>query len=878
MTEPLPLESEDTQGDLTARVYEHARTLSLRERNAFLEEVCRGNEELRSELDSLLEHAEAGEHFIERLGEIVTSSTLAPSFKIAHYEILSCIGVGGMGAVYRARDTRLQRDVALKFLPAHLRASPNAGEQQLLAEARIAAALEHVNVCTVHEIGETDRGQPFIAMTFYEGETLRERLSHGPLPLQDVIDIARQTARGLSVAHARGIIHRDVKPGNVMLTMDRTVKLLDFGLAEVIDSSEAIPGYAPGTIAYMSPEQTRGDAVTVQSDLWSLGVVVYEMVTGMQPFRGENQGAVREAILDQTPASLAASRAEAPERLQRIVDRLLEKKPEDRYSTAADLLRDLDLTASGILTTPGSRWVRHSPNKRRALLILVGSFAAVLAMAALWRATRDDGLASASRTGTMAVETPNGTLPQAEKTIAVLPFTNVSRDPEEDYLSDGLTEELIATLSKMSTMRVVARTSAFAFKDEKRDIREIGRVLSASRILEGSVQKVGEHIRVRAQLINAADGLPVWSETYDRRFVDVFAIQADLATRIATALQTELTTEDRNRLARRATASPGAFALYLKGRYFWHKRTRASYGRAIEHFKAAIEIDPQYAAPHAGLAAVYSQQGMSGDLSPAESQRLTKGSALRAIELDESLAEAHSVLGVYFHNHEWNMDAAQREHRRAVALEPGNPTVRNYYGNFLRSFGRLDEAVEQQSLAVELDPLAPAFSETLAFTLLRAGKLNEAYDRVQDALELDSTYWRAHAVLGNIYEAMARPDDAVRAFERANVLAGAPRTRSDIARVLARTGRETEARALVATLQAAAARNGAYDPAVASALLALGDRDAAQAWLEQGYRRRNPHLTAIGGDPRFLPFENDPRFKDLARRVGVRGPRGAQQE
>jgi len=402
--------------------------------------------------------------------------------------------------------------------------------------------------------------------------------------------------------------------------------------------------------------------------------------------------------------------------------------------------------------------------------------------------------------------------------------------------------------------------------------------LSASRILEGSVQRVGEQIRVRAQLINAADGLPVWFETYDRRFSDVFAIQTDLATRIASALQSELTNEDRSRLARHATTSPEAFSLYLKGRYFWHRRTRASYRRAIEHFKAAIEIDPRYAAPHAGLAAIYSQQGMNGDLSPAESQRLTRVSTLRALELDEGLAEAHSVLGVYFHTYEWKLDAAEREHLRAVALEPGNPTVRNYYGNFLRSLGRVDEAIEQQSIAVQLDPLAPAFSETLAFTLMRAGRVNEAYDRVQDALELDSTYWRAHAVLGSIYESMARPDDAVRAYERANVLAAAPRTLADIARVFARTGRETEARALIATLQAAATRDRKYEPAVATTLLALGDRDAAYAWLEEGYRMRHPHLSGMAGDPRFLPFQNDPRFIDLLRRAGVTRPRGAQQE
>jgi TolB-like protein/DNA-binding SARP family transcriptional activator/Flp pilus assembly protein TadD len=462
--------------------------------------------------------------------------------------------------------------------------------------------------------------------------------------------------------------------------------------------------------------------------------------------------------------------------------------------------------------------------------------------------------------------------PAVAPTIAVLPFTNVGRDPEDEYLSDGLTEELISRLSRVPRLRVVARTSAFAFKNAKRDVRDIARALNVSTVLEGSVQTVGDQLRVRVQLINAADGFPIWSETYERKRADLLDLQTDVATRMATALEAALTAADRQRFVRRPTTKPEAFTLYLKGRHFWHQRTQASYERAIEHFERAIAIDSLYAAPYAGLAAVYTQQAMSQPPPTAEAARRARASAQTAIALDDGFGEAHSVLGLYLQAFEWDTEGAEREHLRAIALEPGNATAHTLYGLFLRSVGRVNEAVDQHTRAVELDPLSPALSEMLAFTLVQAGRSTEAYRRVQDAIEIDSTYWRAHAVLGLVHEITGRPGDAVHAYERANVLAGGSthRTAADLARVFARLGRHREARALVATLQAEAARSGNYEPSVATALFALGDRAAADAWLEQAYVRRHTDLAFIGGDPRFASLERDPRFIDLLRRVGAR--------
>jgi serine/threonine-protein kinase len=459
-----------------------------------------------------------------------------------------------------------------------------------------------------------------------------------------------------------------------------------------------------------------------------------------------------------------------------------------------------------------------------------------------------------------------------EPTIAVLPFVNLGRDAEDEYLGDGLTEELISQLARVARLRVVARTSAFAFKNQNRDVREIARALNVATVLEGSIQTEGNQLRVRAQLINAADGFPIWSETYERERADLLDIQTDLASRMAAALQAELTTADEQRLARRPTTSPEAFTFYLKGRHFWHQRTRASYARAIEHFERAIAIDSLYAAPYAGLAAVYSQQAMALPPPAIEAARQARSAAQRAIELDDSHGEAHSALALYLQAFEWDTEAAERAHLRAVALEPGNATVRTLYGLYLRSVGRVNEAVDQHTRAAELDPLSPALSEMLAFTLVRAGRPAEAYRRVKDAIELDSTYWRAHAVLGYVHEISGRLDDAIHEYDRANVLAGGAthRTAADIARVLARMGRRSEARALVDTLRSEAARSGTYEPSVATALLALGDRAAAHAWLQEAYTRRHTHLAFIGGDPRFAALDRDPQFIDLLRRVGAR--------
>ena len=838
-------------------LFEGALAVPRGDRARFVVDACGDDAALAAELLSLLEHAEAGEQFFARLaGAMLPAPLGVPSTVCARYEIIGLIGAGGMGSVYRAHDTRLDRDVALKFLPPHLSLAPGA-EGQLLLEARAAAGLEHINICTVHEVGETDEGQPFIAMALYEGESLKERLTRGPLPPSEAIDIACQVARGLGAAHARGIVHRDVKPGNIVLTTDGTAKLLDFGLATMQDG-RVTTGMTPGTVPYMSPEQTRGQSVGPGSDLWSLGVVIYEMLSGIRPFQGENNHEIIDAIRHASVEPLPSVASGASASLDRIIERLLQKEPSHRHPSTDALLADLaeELSSPVSVATrppaPASRW------RRTAMLLMALS---AMGASAAWWLIHHAPYRRVVSGGTLSASMP--------RTLALLPFDNADRNPDADYLTQGLTQELTRSLSRLSSVRVVRRTSASTVTGTGRSLQEIGRLLNVNAVLAGELQNSNGRRRVSARLVDVADGAVLWSKTYEPGPADLIALPRELAVQIATALAIELSPVERGRIGRPGTRSHEALASYMKGRYFANQRNAAAYRLAIGYFAQAIAADSQYGAPWAGLAAVYSQQGMSGQLSPQEAQRLAKTAALRAVALDDASAEAHAILGVYLHDYAWSSQDAERELRRAIELDPGYALAHFYYSTMLRSVHRFDEAIAQLTIAIELDPLVPAFNETLGFTLIAAGRMDEALPRLRTALELDSTYWRAHAVLGYYFELTHRYEDAVREYERANQLAGptAHRTTADLARLAALTGRKDEAVRLVAMLQSRTARTAIYEPAVASAYHALGDDASAYNWLEHSYRQRQPELRFLIGDRRFQSMLGDPRFIALLGRL-----------
>jgi TolB-like protein/Tfp pilus assembly protein PilF len=818
------------------------------ERIPFLTNACADDIELRTELLSLLEHAEPAEKLFDTLAELAIPDLPPPSLQAGRFEIMECIGVGGMGAVYRARDARLERDVALKFVPGRADV-----DGRLLQEARAVAALEHPNICTVHEIAETADGRSFIAMTLYDGETLRERLTHGPLTVGDALEIAIQVARGLSAAHAQGVVHRDIKPGNIMVTSGGTVKLLDFGLATT-SKAGATAGAVPGTIPYMSPEQIRGETPGPQSDLWSLGVVIYEMLTGGRPFSGREQADRIEAILNETPKPLRSIDRRIPVALERMVARLLERDAAARYGTADELLRDLTHAQAAHNPPPVAALLQST---RARLFVLAGIAVLLLGGALVWR--QIEGRAA----GAGDAET---------KSIAVLPFQPAANDTAQHYLADGLREELTTVLSRLQALRVAGHGSVARFREDPPDFQTIGRALRVSSVLTGNVRRFGDSIRVLTELYSTADGSRTWANTYQLPLSNIVTLHNDVALRVATALNVPLSAAERSRLTQGTVVNSEAFAFYLRGRYFWNQRTASAYARAIEYFERALAQDSLFAPAYAGLASVYLQLGMSGQRPVAESAALARAAALRAVALADNSAEAHAVLALYLHGYAWDSQAAEREFKRALELDPGHPMTHQYYSTFLRSLRRFDEAIAHGKRAVELDPLMPGFSETLAFTLLRAGRTEAALQQIRSALELDSTYWRAHAVLGAIYENTQRSSEAIRQYQRANQLAGsaAHRTTADLARVLAVSGQAGTARQLLDSLRLVAARSGTYEAATATVLHALGEDDAAFQWLETAYQQRQPHLRFLDGDPRYAALARDARFNNLMQRIGVR--------
>ena len=856
--------------DRVERLFAQALELPQSNREPFINAECGEDTALAAELLSLLDHAVAGKQFFGRLAQVTKLPVLPSTIVAGRYELRGVIGTGGMGTVYRGHDTRLDRDVALKFLPPPFIVAADPAER-LLFEARAAAGLEHVNVCTVHEIGETDEGWPFIAMALYEGETLKERLAHGPLCETDAVDVAVQVARGLGAAHSRGIVHRDVKPGNVMLTTGGAVKLLDFGLATRPDAQLA-GGITPGTIPYMSPEQTRGETLGPESDLWSLGVVVYEMLTGVRPFSGNGNLEIVGRIRGADPEPLRNRAPTVSPSLERIVARLLEKQPERRYHDATELVADLmdeqPEAAARPLRASSSRRSRSFASLRMTIaqygdMLWVAPLTIVAVAGAAWWGTHHWSARASTAAGIAASSTP--------RTLAILPFANVDRNPDADYLSDGLTQELTKALSAVRAVRVVSRTSASRVDTSQQDVRQIGRALRADVLLIGRLHTSNAGLRISARLLDATNGNELWTKTYEGTSADIATLPREIALRIANALEAKMSPSERDRVGSTETKSQEALSLYLKGRYFANQRTATAFRLAIDYFDQAIAADSQYSAPWAGLARIYAAQGMSGQLTPTESRERARTAALRAIALDDSLAEAHAALAVYLQSYDWQTTATDREYRRAIELDPNYATARYNYANFLCAIGRYEESIAQHMTASELDPLVPAFSESIVFPLLRLGRTGEAFSRVRTALELDSTYWRAHAMLGNVFEATKRYDDAMNEYERANQLAGpsAHRTTADLARVLALTGHRDNARRLLSIVQTKATQNGVYDPSLATTLHALGDDAAAFAWLEHGYAQGHPEIPFIGCDTRYAPMSSDPRFRNLLERVGL---------
>ncbi|MCX6832172.1 MAG: protein kinase, partial [candidate division Zixibacteria bacterium] len=636
-------------------------------------------------------------------------TVLSKGTTIGHYRIVEKIGAGGMGEVYLAEDTELNRKVALKFLSPHLCQDADC-RTRFKREAQAAAKLGHSNIVAVHEVGE-HQGRPFFAMELVEGRSLDKIVAAGHLDEGEIVELALGICNGLRKAHESGVIHRDIKPSNIIVDRDGVPRVLDFGLAAVRDSDSLThTGSTLGTIGYMSPEQISGRSADVRSDLFSMGIVLYEMISGVNPFRRDNQAATLKAIVDDIPESLAHRRTGVSNELQRIVNKLLGKKPEHRYQTAVDVINDLAALRSG--------------------------------------------------------QPPVGIDQTPAPSVAVLPFANLSADPEQEYFCDGMAEEIITALTQIEDLRVIARTSAFAFKGKNEDIRDIGRKLDVTTLLEGSVRKAGTRLRITAQLINVADGSHLWSERFDRELEDIFAVQEEIAQAIVKKMELKLARKPDESLIRKRTENLEAYSLFLKGRYYWHQLTPEGWKLSLDCFRQAIAIDPEYAMPYIWIAIWYQSQAFWADISPNEAYTRSAEAMEQALRLDPNIAEVYIVRAVWRFEYEWNWEAAEGDFEKALGLGTTAALSHTNFSTLLIALRRFDEATQHAEIARKLDPLSSLICTWAALPPLNAGDYDTAIDLLDAAVKLDPTYWQPYFNLGMAYMGLSRIDDAIAVLQK----------------------------------------------------------------------------------------------------------------
>ena len=742
--------------------------------------------------------------------------TIAPGSRLGQYEIVSLIGAGGMGEVYKAQDTRLKRLVALKLLPPELTRDETA-KQRFLQEAQAASALDHPNICTIHEINETPDGQLYLVMAYYEGETLKEKIERGPLALDEAVDIAIQVGQGLAEAHSAGVVHRDIKPANVMLPKGAPVKIVDFGLAKLAGQVGLTQtGKTLGTVAYMSPEQARGREVDHGADLWALGVVLYEMLAGHRPFPGEHAQSVVYAILNTEVPPLPIARAEVPADLARAVGRALTKLRGDRQGSAEELVTEL-------------RAVKRA-----------------------W-----EGHATAELVGEKAVPS-----------IAVLPFANMSADPEQEYFCEGLAEELIDALARLDGLRVVAHTSAFQFRGKGHDLRQIGEKLKVKTVLEGSVRKAGTRLRINAQLINAEDGYHLWSERYDRQMDDVFAVQDAIARSVVEKLKVKLLGSQDAPVVKRPTENLEAYNLYLKARYYFVRQTREGLEKSLDCFNQALAMEPTYAPAHAGISVAQNTRAILSFAAPQDVMPRAKEAALKGLALDETVTDAHVALAVVLDCYEWNPAGAEQEYRRALELNPGNTLARSFYSHLLARAGRTDASVAEARQAIERDPLSVLHSYYFAVALVCGRRFEEAIAQAHAGIELEPNYHSSYWSLGWGLSATGRHEEAVEAFRRATTLVpDDPMSLAYLGWAVGLAGHRQEALTILADLERRRTQEYVAGSLMAAVCLGLGQHEQAISWLLKAFEERDNLLPYLNVWFAYDPLRSDPRFQALVRRM-----------
>jgi serine/threonine protein kinase/Flp pilus assembly protein TadD len=873
-----------------------------KEREQFVNESCKDDDDLRREVESLLSSSEAAGSFMQNpaMNEIAEAlaankEKLRVNESLNHYKILNLLGQGGMGEVYLAEDIRLERKVALKILPAAF-AQDKGRMRRFVQEAKAASALNHPNILTIYETGEFENTK-YIVSEYVEGETLSERLRREPLNLKAALDVAVQITSALQAAHNARIVHRDIKPDNVMIRPDGFVKVLDFGIAKLtekqsevnLDSEAATaikanttPGMIIGTANYMSPEQAKGNIVDARTDIFSFGLVLYEMLAGKRAFEGENAIEVISSILQTEPVPLSRLMPDVPHDIERIVGKALRKDCEERYQTAKDLLIDLKDARQELEFQKKFERSSAPPQEQLDTQII--------------NAATTDAAQTSSSAEQLIAEIKNHKLgfvlsvlvltgvglsywyfshrisnTKQIESIAIMPFVNQSGNADTEYLSDGMTETLISSLSQLPKLNVKARSSVFRYKGANTDLQQIAKELNVQAILNGRIVKRGGDLSLYVELVDVALDKVIWSQTYNRQMSNLVSLQSEVARDVSNNLRTKLSGADEQKLAKNYTANAEAYQLYLKGMYEWKKHTLEDLQKGIEYFNQAIELDPNYALAYQGLSGSYGVLG-NAYLPPNENFPKAKAYAAKALAIDDTLSEAHTAMGADRLLYDWDWAETEKEFKRAQILNPNYADAHQLYAAYLEAMGRFDEALVEANRAQELDPLSAMFSMEVGTTLYYARQYPEAIAQLEKTINLEPRYVEAYFYLGQAYEQKKMYAQAIATIQKGMTQAERhPQLIAALGHAYALSGERDKAQQALAELREMSKRRYVSPYLIAVVYVGLGDKEQAFAWLDKAVQDRSFFLIWLKVEQLFDPLRADPRFQDLLRRVGLMG-------
>jgi eukaryotic-like serine/threonine-protein kinase len=785
---------------------------------------------------------------------------------LGHYRILEKLGAGGMGIVYRAHDEQLDRDVALKIL-APRAVTDESSRRRFRKEALGLAKLNHPNIGMIHEFG-TENGIDFLVMELVAGKTLRDRLATGSLTEKETAALGAQIASALSEAHEQGLVHRDIKPSNILVTPKDQAKVVDFGLAGLLNQdgdklttqTTIDTERGAGTLPYMAPEQLRGDEADTRTDVYGLGCVLYEMATSQRAFRETLASRLIDSILHHSPVPPRALMPRMSSELERIILKCLEKDPENRYQSAKELALDLRQFGTPASSLPSTIAPSFHKNLKRPVKEIALAFTVLALLIGAWN--------FGNLRNRLAVRATQSSI----QSLAVLPFESLSGDPQQEYFVDGMTEAIITKLAQLNALKVISRTSVMQYKGTKKSLPEIGRSLHVDAVVEGSVLRSGDRVRISAELVEASTDRQLLAQSYERDIRDVLALQSEIAQAITKEIRIKLTSQEQARLVTTVPVDPRAFEACLKGRYFWNKRTAEGFFRGVEYFEQGITADDKYAPAYAGLADSYLMLAEYGLLPPNEALPKAKAAAAKALALDDTLSEAHTSLGSIAEDYEWDWVGAQREFRRAIELNQGSATAHQWYAEFLAAMGRFDEALSEISRAREIDPLSLIINSVMGEVLYESRQYDQAIEQLHKTMEIDPNFAETHRLLGETYVQLGRTDKAASEFKKAMSLSGdSPQYMASLARFYAVSGRSDNAKKILKQLKTHSARGYVSSADLSLVFAGLGDKDGAFELLRQAYEQRDPFLVNIKVDPRLDNLRSDTRFKELMRSVGLTG-------